>query len=93
MIREFNQRMHHALAMDDDIHPLRRHRKKPYGLNQLKALIHHGGGIDRDLRAHAPVGVVERLLTVTPRQFFFRPAEKRAAGGVSRIFSSVLALC
>ena len=40
----------------------RRHGEQVMRLNQFQALVHHGCGIDGDLRAHRPVGMLERLL-------------------------------
>ena len=61
------------------------------GLDQLKTLIHHGGAIDLDLGAHAPIGVGHRLLSVMPRHF--RPASwcgKRPPEAVRMIFSDLV---
>ena len=47
--------------MNEDIYLGYLQAKQPFGLNNLEALIHHGCRIYRDLGAHAPVGMPERL--------------------------------
>jgi hypothetical protein len=50
------------------------------GLDQLEALVHHGGGIDGNLVAHVPVGVGNGLFRRRPGHFGQRPFPKRSAG-------------
>ena len=52
------------------------------GLDHLQALVHHGGGIDRDLGAHRPVGMGDGLLRRGRRPSASRrPGAERPAGG------------
>ena len=61
--------------MDDDVDPLGRQTEEEVRLDDLEALVHHRGRIDRDLRPHLPRGMregvldrdgVERLETALP---------------------------
>jgi hypothetical protein len=47
--------------MDDDVDLIGTDTKKPAGFDDLKPLVHHGGGIDGDAVAHAPVGMSQGL--------------------------------
>ena len=44
-----------------------RKREQMMRLDELEALVHHGRGIDRDLGAHRPVGMAQRLLQASRR--------------------------
>ena len=48
-------------------------------LDQLEALVRQRRGVDRDLRAHGPGGMCERLIRRHPLQLLARPASKRTA--------------
>ena len=50
-------------------------------LDELEALVHQRGRIDRDLAAHDPVGMRAGLLGRARRRAPRRPVEERAAGG------------
>ena len=60
-VGEVDQPMHDRLRMDDDGEPLGRHAEEVMGLDQLEPLVHQAGGIDRHLRPHHPVRMLERL--------------------------------
>ena len=73
--------MDDALALDDDLDLLGGEAEQPHCLDQLKALVHQGGAVDGDLRAHVPVGVPEGVgLGLAPQLLGLHP-EEGAAGG------------
>ena len=59
----------------------RRLAEEPPRLDQLQGLVHHRGGVDRDLPAHRPGGVLERLLRRDMHERVARPRAKRPAAG------------
>ena len=65
--------------MHDNLDLLLRQIVQPHGLDQLQSLVHHGRRVGRDLRAHRPVWVLERLFPGDRAQFFCGLAEERAA--------------
>ena len=75
-----HHRMDHRLRMDDDLDLLRRQPEQQVRLDQLEALVHHGGRIDRDLGAHVPVGMGQRLLRRGLGHVGQRPVAERPAG-------------
>ena len=78
---KLNHGMNNALRVHDDLKVLDRHVKKPVRLNQLKTLVHHRGGVDRDFWTHFPVRVLERLDDADGPHALQRPVAKRPAGG------------
>src|ERR1700751_2917020 len=66
--------------MDDDIDLIGADTKEPASFDDLEALVHHGGGIDGDAVAHAPVGVGEGLFDGNVGEIFDGHFAKRAAG-------------
>ncbi len=55
--------------------------KQPAGFDHLQSLIHHGGGIDRDFRAHLPRWMGQRLGGRHGIELFERPGSKRTTTG------------
>ncbi len=55
--------------------------EEPAGLDHLQALVHEGGGVDRDLRPHAPGRVGEGLLARDAVEALARAVAEGAAGG------------
>ncbi len=51
------QGMDDALGMDHHFHPRRRQAEQTAGLDDLQALVHKGGRVHADFRAHGPVGM------------------------------------
>ena len=49
-------------GVNHDFDLLRGQAEQQVGFDELKPLVHHGSRIDRDLVAHIPVGMGERLL-------------------------------
>ena len=47
--------------MDDRVDLTQRQAVEPHGLDDLKAFVHQGRGVDGDLRTHCPVRVLERV--------------------------------
>ena len=60
-VAEFHHRMHDALPVNDHLDPFRRNIEQPAGLNNLKALVHHGGAVNGDFRPHFPGRMAKRL--------------------------------
>ncbi len=56
-------------------------REQVAGLDQFEALVHQRRGIDRDLAAHAPVGMGDGLLGRHRCKVFVRRVQERAARG------------
>ena len=74
--------MDHALGVDDNGDVVRGDPKQMHGLHEFEALVHHGRAVDGDLRAHAPVGVPDRLLGCHVLKLCPRlPAEGAAGAG------------
>ena len=48
--------------MDYHLDVVRRHAEQMHGLHKFQALVHHGGAVHGDFGAHAPVGMLHRLL-------------------------------
>ena len=70
------------LRVHDDLDALVRHAEEVKGLDHLEALVHQRRRVDRDLAAHVPRRVGERLLDGDLRQLGSRaPAERAARGG------------
>ena len=61
-VYKFHQRVDCALRVDGDADLFGREREEAASLNDLKALVHHGGGVDGDALTHDPGGVLEGLL-------------------------------
>ena len=61
MVGKLHSRVHNAFALDNNLNLILRQAKQPDSLNQLQTFVHQGGGIDRDLSAHIPVGVLEGI--------------------------------
>ena len=61
-VDEVDQRVDQRLRVDDDVDPLVRHPEQMVGLDQLEALVHQRRRVDRDLAAHLPGRMRERLL-------------------------------
>ena len=66
--------------MDYHLDVVRRHAEQMHGLHEFQALVHHGGAVHGDLGAHAPVGVLHRLLRGHVLQFSAGLAPEGAAG-------------
>ena len=60
-----DQRVDDRLRVHDDVDPLVRRAEQPVRLDHLEALVHQRRRVDRDLAAHRPGRVRERLLDVT----------------------------
>src|SRR5881394_4459981 len=61
-VHELDQGMDRGLRVDYNPDLLRGYVEQTAGLYDLEALVHQGGGIDRDAVAHLPRGMVQRLL-------------------------------
>jgi hypothetical protein len=79
---ELDQRVNDRLRVHDNVDPVERHPEQVHRLDHLEALVHQGGRVDRDLAAHVPGRVSERLL---PRDVLEvgggAAAERPPAGG------------
>jgi hypothetical protein len=58
--------------MDDDLHLIGREIEQPARLDDLQALVHEGGRVDRDLGAHLPGRVPQRVLHRHRRELLLR---------------------
>ena len=85
-VGELDQAVDQRLGVDDHVDPLVRGAEQVVSLHQLEALVHQRRRVDRDLAAHRPGGVRQRLLDRHLLELLARaPAERPAAGGdVSR---------
>ena len=61
-VDKFDERVDGGLGVDGGLHLRRRQGEEAAGLDDLEALVHQGGGVDRDALTHDPGGVFERLL-------------------------------
>ena len=77
--------------MDDDVDPLGRQLEQMVRLDQLEALVHHRRRVDRNLRAHIPSRMSDRLLPVSPARISSRLRSRNGPPlHVRVIFSIVL---
>ena len=61
-VHELDERVDDRFGVDDDLDLLGRQAEQPAGLDHLQGLVHQRGGIDGDLRPHAPGRVAQGLL-------------------------------
>ena len=73
--------MHDALRVHDHVHLVHGDIEQPAGFDHLQSLVEQGGGIDGDLPAHGPGGVLERLFQSDVFQVFLLPGAEGASGG------------
>ena len=78
-VAERDQAVHDRFRMDQDLDPVLAEAEQVVGLDQLEALVHHGRRIDRDLGAHVPVGVSDRLARRDAR-----PSRRAGGRGTAR---------
>ena len=72
--------MDDALRVNDDVDALHLDVEEPARFDHLEAFVEEGRRIDRDLLAHFPGGVLERLRLGHGRQLVSRQLAKRTAG-------------
>ncbi len=65
-VHVFDQRVHDALSVDDDLDLLGGEAEEQTGFDQLEPLVHESGRIHRDLAAHHPVRMRTGLLRALP---------------------------
>jgi hypothetical protein len=53
--------MNDALGMHGNVNPVGRDTEQPGGFDDFESLIHQRGGVNRDLPAHLPGGVIQGL--------------------------------
>src|SRR5262245_31778889 len=90
-IAEFDQAVHDRLRMDQDVDLLRSQRKKMIGFDQLEPFVHQRGRVDRHLRAHRPVGMLEGLLDRCRSDGLRARGSERTSGGSENGAAHVLA--
>ena len=78
MVGKLHSRVHNAFALDNNLNLILRQAKQPDSLNQLQTFVHQGGGIDRDLSAHIPVGVLEGIRLGFAAQLLGRHTKERS---------------
>ena len=80
-VAELDHRVHYRLRVYDHIHVVDRHVEELVSLDDLEALVHERRGVHRDLGAHRPRGVGQRLLDGDTFEVFELAATERAAAG------------
>ena len=84
-----NHRMHHALRVDHHLDAVGGHGEQPVSLDHFQALVQHGGRIDGNLAAHAPVRMGAGLRRVRhagrPGRAHGTDRPKRSAAGGARL--------
>ena len=65
-VAELDHRVDDRLGVDDHVDGVIGDAEQLVGLDHLEALVHQGGGVDGDLRAHRPGRVDQRLGHVRP---------------------------
>ena len=83
-VAEPDERVHDRLRVHDDVDPVVRRAEQPVRLDHLEALVHQRRRVDRDLAAHRPGRVPERVLDADPRELGQAAAAERAARGRQR---------
>ena len=84
-------RVYDALRVNNHLYIVRADGKEVHRLYKLQALVHHRRAVNGYFRAHAPVGVLDRLLRRDVFQLRARPAAKRsAAAGEQQLFQLAL---
>ena len=80
-VYELNHGMDDGLRMDDHFNPAVVQAEQLVGFNDLQAFVHERGGVDCDLRPHAPSGVRQGVFYGYIGQIFACAASERAAAG------------
>ena len=79
-VAEPHERVHDGRRLEHDLDPLVRQAEEEVRLEQLEPLVRERGGVDGDLRPHAPGRVGERLLGSHVLELVARAAPERPAG-------------
>ena len=80
-VHQLYHRMNYTLRMNYDGDLIGVEVKQSMRLDDLQAFVHEGCRIDRDLVAHSPGGMFQRVFDRNPRETLGRPLPKRSAGG------------
>jgi hypothetical protein len=80
-VDEFDHGVDGGLRMNEDIDLVWANVEEPTGFDDFEAFIHHGGGIDGNAVAHAPVGVGQGLVDGNVFHFRKRRFPERATRG------------
>ena len=78
-VAELDHAMDDRLGVHQHLDLVRIQIEKMISLNHFEALVHQGCRIDRDLRAHRPIGVLERGLQRRLADLVLRPGPERPA--------------
>ena len=81
----FDHGMNHALRVHHDLNQRGPGIEQPAGLDHLQPLVHHGGGIHRDLAPHVPIGMAQACSGVTFSSDAGSQVRKGPPEAVSRI--------
>ena len=80
-VAQLDQAVDDRLRVHDHVDLVIRRPEQVMGLDQLQALVHQRRRVDRDLAAHRPRGMGERLLDRHVGELVGRPAAEGATGG------------
>ena len=84
--------MNNALALNNDLYIVNVNAEKPLCLDYFKTLVHQRCAVNRNLCAHRPVGVTERVRLCDTRKLRAGFAEKRTSGGGEQDFFKLRAV-
>ncbi len=80
-VHELHQRVDHRLRVHHDDDPVHRHVEEQVRLDDLEALVHQRGRVDRDDRSHRPGRVRQRLRQGDLAQLVTGPAAEGPSAG------------
>ena len=86
IVRKLHRRVQNALRVHQHLDLICRHIEQPPRLDDLQTFVHHGRRIDRDLRAHVPVRMAQRLRQRHMRKLLPRKSAKRTAARCQEYF-------
>src|SRR5690242_17317539 len=78
-VAKAHESVHDRRRVDDDLDPAVRHAEEEVGLDHFQPLVRQRGRVDRDLRAHVPGRMSERIGRRHIRQLVTRAAAEWAA--------------
>ena len=70
-VAKFHKSVHNRLRVNEDVDLLGLEREQVMSLDDLETLVHQCRGIDRDFRAHDPIGMTQGLFRCRRLDRFF----------------------